>query len=136
MIILDTNVVSEMMRPRPNVGVVEWLAMHAKDLAITSVLVAEVGFGIVRIHPSQRSPRLRNNFDQLCNEYADRCHTFDLPSAVIYGEIMGNAALAGRPIQVPDGMIAAIALRHSAELATRNVRDFEVLGVKVVNPWE
>lgn len=135
MIVLDTNVVSELMRPRPNPVVVEWLSYRSEQLAITTVLIAEIAYGIAKIPRDQRSPRLQNNFDQICRAYESRCHAFDLPAAIIFGEIMGAAKLNGRLVHTADGQIAAIALRHRAAVATRNVSDFEALGVKVVNPW-
>jgi predicted nucleic acid-binding protein len=136
LIFLDTNVVSEVMRARPDPKVVEWLAVHAVDLVLSTVLIAEISFGISKIRPSERSPRLTQQLDQIRETYSGRIHSFDVEAAEIYGGIMGKAARAGRPIQFPDGMIAAITLRHQAELATRNVRDFGALGVKVVNPWD
>jgi predicted nucleic acid-binding protein len=135
LIFLDTNVVSEVMRARPDPKVVEWLAVHAVDLAISTILFAEISFGIAKIRPSERSPRLTKHLEEIQHAYSGRIHNFDLDAALIYGDIMGRSARAGQSVQVPDGMIAAIALRHGAAVATRNVKDFEALGVKVVNPW-
>ena len=136
MIFLDTNVLSEAMRIAPDARVMRWLGALGERGSVSTVVLAELRFGIERIRPSERAPRLANVLAELVHGYAGRIHGFDLDAAFIYGEIMGKASRAGRPMQAPDGMIAAISLRHKAELATRNVRDFEALGVTVVNPWE
>ncbi len=112
-----------------------WLGAHGSNGMISTVVIAELGYGIERIRPAERAPRLSKVLAELMRLYHGRIHSFDLDSAIIYASIMGKAARAGRLVQTPDGMIAAIALRHRAALATRNVRDFEALGVKVVNPW-
>ncbi len=135
MIFLDTNVLSEAMRVSPDERVMAWLGALGTDGAIATIVIAELGYGIERIRPAERAPRLAKVLAELVRLYGGRIHSFDLASAVIYADIMGKAARSGRIVQPPDGMIAAIAIRHRATVATRNIRDFEALGVKVVNPW-
>ncbi|MFN0194790.1 MAG: type II toxin-antitoxin system VapC family toxin [Aestuariivirga sp.] len=135
MIIVDTNVVSEVMRPRPFQAVMDWLEQNDKRLAMTSVTVAELSYGIERIRPAERAPRLSKALESVRQHYDGRMFAFDEPCAMIYGKLMGEASRRGRTLQVPDGMIAAVAIHHRAALATRNVADFEFLDLQVINPW-
>jgi predicted nucleic acid-binding protein len=136
MIFLDTNVISEPIRPRPDPIALKWLARHESEARLSTVAIAEIAAGIGRINLQDRAKKLEGFLSHLCAQFATRLHDFDLESAKIYGTIMGNAHRNGRTASAPDGMIAAITLRHGAIIATRNVKDFEALGVKVVNPWE
>jgi predicted nucleic acid-binding protein len=134
-IVLDTNVISESARPLPNPLVVDWINSRDFDLRITTITLAEMAFGIQKTPEAERSKRLANFLEQTRKHFHGRIFSFDEEAAMIYGEIMGKASLNGRPMSIPDGMIAAIAIRHGATLATRNVKDFEFLKLKVVNPW-
>lgn len=136
MILLDTNVVSEVMRLRPQRVVVEWLKHNEAELALSTVVIAEISSGIECIRPAERPPRLAIHLTAIRQQYAERLHPFDEDAALIYGVIIGEATRAGRKLSMSDGMIAATALRHNATLATRNVKDFAFLGLKVVNPWD
>ena len=135
MIFLDTNVVSEVMRIRPESKVLAWLKTHDPELAISSIVIAEIDFGIQRVRLDERSPRLQRNLDALRGRYRGSIFSFDEVAAMNYGRIMGEAMRAGRPLSIPDGMIAAIALQHTAALATRNIRHFQHCGVELVDPW-
>jgi predicted nucleic acid-binding protein len=134
-IFLDTNVISEPVRPKADQRVVAWIAANKGKLALSTVVLAEIAFGIERVRPDQRAKRLEGFLAQTRSHFAGRLHGFDEESAIIYGMIMGQALRKGRAFTVPDGMIAAITLRHSATLATRNMADFEFLKIKLVNPW-
>jgi predicted nucleic acid-binding protein len=135
-IVLDTNVTLEAARPTPAQRVADWLNENDAALALTTVTLAEILFGIERTREAERARRLTLFFDHMRQRFKGRIFAFDEESALIYGKIMGAVSLNGRPVFIPDGMIAAIVMRHQSVLATRNVRDFAVLGLKVVNPWE
>lgn len=135
MILLDTNVVSEPLRPRPSEKVLEWLVEHDAELALPSVAIAEVAFGIEKIRPEQRAARLAEGLDGWRGRFSDRIFSFTEDAALAYGELMGRSARAGHTRTVQDGMIAAIARVHGAAIATRNTTDFEGLDIDLVDPW-
>lgn len=135
MILLDTNVISEPLRPRPSSKVLGWLVLHDAELALPSVAIAEVAFGIEKIRPEQRATRLATGLDEWRRRFSSRILPFTEDAALAYGELMGHAARAGRPRTVQDGMIAAIAKVQGAAVATRNMTDFEGFGIDLINPW-
>ena len=138
MILLDTNVLSEFMRPRPSATVVSWLdGQPAGEVYTSAISRAEIELGLLLMPPGQRQEALSQAawamFDE---EFAGRCLPFDEDAARHYARIVSVRARAGRPISVEDAQIAAIALAHRMSLATRNTTDFEVIdGLEVVNPW-
>ncbi len=137
MIILDTNVVSELMRPNPDPQVVEWVDRHPPlDVFITSVTARELLHGVARLSPGRRRTRLTDAVDRLLtDDFHDRVLPFDLPAAFHFAEVAVRRERAGRPISVSDGEIAAIARSHEAPLATRDGKDFDETGVVIVDPW-
>lgn len=136
MIFLDTNVISETLRKTPDTLVVRWLNAHRFDLAIPSMALAELAYGIERIRPEQRAARLQRRLDGWRRQYARRIFSFDAETALAYAKVMAHAERRGRPMSVPDGIIAAIALVNGGRLATRNLRDFETTGLDLISPWE
>jgi predicted nucleic acid-binding protein len=124
------------MRPKANERVVAWIGTNQGKLAISTIVLGEIAFGIERIRPDQRARRFEGFLARTRSHFAGRIHGFDEESAMIYGVIMGEAHRRGRDLTVPDGMIAAIALHHNAILATRNTADFSFLKMKLANPWE
>ena len=136
MILVDTNVISETLKPVPEPLVIEWLIAHDAELAIPTVTLAELAYGIERIRPEQRAERLSRGLAEWRERFADRILAFNERAAMTYGEIMGRGAQAGRPMAIPDGMIAATTLAHGGSLATRNVDDFRDSGIDLVNPWQ
>jgi predicted nucleic acid-binding protein len=138
MILIDTNVVSEIYRPQPNASVLAWLDAQPRDLLyVCTPVLAEMRFGVALLEPGLRKDRLRITIDRIENElYRDRILVFDVPSAAKYGRIAALRQKAGRIMGQLDGLIAAIALANSATLATRNTRDFTDLGLDVINPFE
>lgn len=135
MILLDTNVISETMHRAPQRQVLRWLDDHAAELAASAVAMGEILFGIERVRADERSGRLRAGFEQWVMRLEGRIHPYDQACCEIYGVLMGAASRRGIVVSVPDGMIAAIALRHGAALATRNTRHFRFTGLTVINPW-
>ena len=136
MIVLDTNVVSEVMRREPSQRVLQWLRDNESNLALPTITIAELAFGIERIRPHDRPERWGNALASIRKKLIDRILPFDEMSALIYGEVNGLAARSGNTQSVSDGMIAAIALRHNASLATRNLSHFLHVGLKLINPWD
>lgn len=135
MIFLDTNVVSETLKRTPEPSVLRWLEKHDAELALSTVVIAELAFGIHKIRPDERAQRLADGLEAWRGRFAGRIFAFTEEAALTYGELMGEATRAGRPMSAPDGMIAAIARVHSAPLATRNVADFRETGVVLMDPW-
>ena len=138
MIVLDTNVVSEMMRPTPNPSVLNWLnAQVAEELWLNSIVVSELLFGIARLPGGARKRQLANTFAAMLEQdFAGRILSFDLEPAVIYAELAAGCEAKGRPVEIADAQIAAICLAQGAQLATRNLKHFDGLGLLLLNPWD
>jgi predicted nucleic acid-binding protein len=135
LIFLDTNVVSEFAKPKPSTTVFEWVERHDSELALSSVVIGEIGYGIEQIRPAERPPRLQEAFASLRQRFAGRTYAFDEEASLIYGRVMGNAKRQGRAMSIPDGNIAAIALQHTAALATRNSDHFAIAELQLIDPW-
>ncbi|MBB4567000.1 type II toxin-antitoxin system VapC family toxin [Rhizobium leucaenae] len=136
MIFLDTNVISETLRKQPEPAVVAWLGRHDAEIALPTITIAEIAFGIHKIMPDQRAARLEQRLSEWRRRFADRIFGFTEEAALAYGEIMGLAERQGRPMSAPDGMIAAIARINGGRLATRNLSDFRITGLDLISPWE
>ena len=136
MIFLDTNVVSESLKKAPDDAVVAWLIRHDAELALPTVTIAEIAFGIQKIRPDQRADRLDQKLSDWRRRFADRIFGLTEDAALAYGDIMGTAAQQGRAMSVPDGMIAAIVRVNGGRLATRNQADFATTGLDLISPWE
>ncbi len=136
MIFVDTNVVSETLRRTPDEAVLAWLVRHDAELALPTVTIAEIAYGIHRIRPDERADRLEHGLSEWRRRFAARLFGLTEEAALAYGEIMGSAARQGRAMSAPDGMIAAIARVNGGRLATRNVRDFGTTGLDLVSPWD
>jgi toxin FitB len=136
-IILDTNVLSALMRTAPEASVVRWLDRQpAESVWITSITLFEAHLGLARLPAGQRRRTLEAAFGRLLNEdLENRVLDFDSAAAVEAAALAAGRQKAGRPIDMRDTQIAGIALARRATLATRNVRDFEDLNVPVVDPW-
>jgi len=138
MILLDTNVLSEFMRPQPSAAVLSWLDEQPEGEVCTSAVSrAEIELGLALMPQSRRRDALlqaaRAMFDE---DFAGRCLPFDESAACHYARIVSGRIRAGRPISVEDAQIAAIALAHSIPLATRNTADFDGIdGLVLINPW-
>ena len=136
MIILDTNVVSELMRPAGDPGVLSWMRETSDgDLATTAITVAEIEYGLARLPDGSRADALRAAAAALWESFATAILTFDVTAARNYGALMAARERAGRPTSAFDAQIAAIAKVHNAKVATRNVADFQGMGLKLIDPW-
>ncbi|WP_064709516.1 type II toxin-antitoxin system VapC family toxin [Rhizobium bangladeshense] len=136
MIFLDTNIVSETLRKSPDEAVIAWLVRHDAELALPTVTIAEIAYGIQKIRPDQRAERLEEGLSDWRRRFADRIFGLTEEAALVYGEIMGTATRQGRGLSVPDGMIAAIARVNGGRLATRNLGDFATTDLELISPWE
>lgn len=136
MIFVDTNVISESLRNEPNEAVLAWLVRHDAEISVPTIVIGEIAFGIAKIKPDQRAKRLDRGLLEWRRRFAGRVFHFTEEAALTYGEIMGNAVRRGRPMSVPDGMIAAIASINGGRLATRNGTDFATTELDIVSPWE
>ncbi|WEX12210.1 type II toxin-antitoxin system VapC family toxin [Chelativorans sp. AA-79] len=135
MIFLDTNVISETLRKSPEPAVIAWLVRHDAELALSTVTIAEIAFGIQKIRPDQRADRLEQGLQDWRRRFADRIFGLTEEAALAYGEVMGSATRQGRGMSAPDGMIAAIARVNGGRLATRNLTDFETTELDLTSPW-
>jgi len=136
LIFLTTNVMSETLKKAPDSAVIAWLVRHDAELALPTIAVAEIAFGIQKIRPDQRADRLDEGLLSWRRRFSDKMFAFTEEAALAYGDIMGDAARQGRGMSVPDGMIAAIARINGGRLATRNLKDFETTGLELISPWQ
>ncbi len=137
MIIVDTNVVSELLRPTPEPRVEDWLAgQDGLDIYLTAISEAELRYGVAIMSNGKRREALATAIDRILREdLAGRILAFDSDAAEAYATIAASRRTAGRPIAQSDCQIAAIAHARSATVATRNTGDFEGCGINLVNPW-
>lgn len=136
MIFLDTNVVSETLRKTPDPAVLAWLVRHDSELALPTVTIAEIAYGIQKIRPDERATRLEKGLVDWRQRFAGRVYGLTEEAALAYGVIMAEAARQGAVMSAPDGMIAAIAAVNGGRLATRNLADFRTAGLELISPWE
>ncbi len=136
MILVDTNVLSELTKPKPEARVVSWLAVNEPALAVPTIALAELRYGIARLPRSRRRSSLLQFWQSTRAQFRGRIFSFDERAAEAYGEVAAAAERAGRRLNVQDGQVAAIALVHGMTVATRNVGHFEATGAVIVNPWE
>ena len=138
MIIIDTNVLSALMREVPERPVVEWLDRQAAESVwITSVTLCEALLGLALLPKGRRRKALESTFDRLLVEDLEgRVLDFDQPAAEAAAQLVAGRQRAGHTIDMRDTQIAGIVVARRAELATRNVRQFSDLNVDVINPWD
>lgn len=138
MIVLDTNVISELFRPSPEPRVLAWLASLDGDVAITSLTLAELLAGVRRLSDGRRKVELAKRLDAAVEPYlgSRAVLPFDEVAAQRYADVLTSREVAGAPISTADAQIAAICLGHGATCATRNVKDFAHTGVALIDPWQ
>ena len=136
MILLDTNVVSEAMKPDPDPAVLGWLDEQAAEtLFLCSVTIAELMFGIAALPKGKRKERLTTALEGVVTLFADRILPFDIEAARRYADLAVSARAAGRGFPTPDGYMAAIAAAHDFAVASRDSSAFSAAGLNVINPW-
>jgi predicted nucleic acid-binding protein len=137
MIILDTNVISELMRSPPDTRVHRWFSGQPRSsVYTTSITKAEILYGIALMPEGRRKAALAETAERMfAGAFVSRLLPFDAAAAIRYPEVLLARRRAGRPIETLDAQIAAIAAATGAEVATRNVSDFAGCGVAIVDPW-
>ena len=137
MILLDTNVVSEPLKPAGDPAVLAWLDAQAiETLYLSTISLAELRFGIAALPDGKRKETLRHSLDlRVVPVFEDRILPFGLAAADAYATLRARARAAGKAIGTVDGYIAAIAAAHNLAVATRDISPFEAAGVAVINPW-
>ena len=136
--LLDTNVVSEWVRPRPDPGVITWMAEVDEDRVFLSVVsLAELRYGIAKMPAGVRRDRLDSWLgEEVLLRFESRILPIDASIANMWGQVLARSQALGRTIGILDGFLAATAEKHQLTMVTRNVADFFVLGHSVLNPWQ
>ena len=137
MIVLDTNVISELMHPRADPDVVAWVDEQAvNEVCLTAVTAAELRYGVARLPDGHRKTDLADRVRRAIEEdFTGRVLPFNEEAAAHYADIVVNRERRGMAISMADAQIAAICRNHSAGLVTRNTKDFTHTGIDVIDPW-
>ena len=137
MILVDTNVVSEIMKVAPSDNVISWLNnQKSSDLHVSTITLGEIEYGLRILPDGKRRLQLKERFERfVALAFTQRILTYDEAAACAYGEVMGHRKEAGHPMSVPDGQIAAIARSQGFIVATRNIKDFEDCGIELIDPF-
>ena len=134
--LLDTYVISELVKPVPNRKVIDWLnELPSEALFLSVITIGELRKGLTRIPDSKRKQRLTVWLNTLLEDYKERIFPIDLMVAENWGIIQGNAENAGTPMSSIDGLLAATTYTHNLTLATRNENDFISSQIPIINPW-
>lgn len=137
MIVLDTNVVSELMKPSPSAAVTEWVrAQTGSELCTTSITLAEILYGIAQLPNGRRKEFLHSTASEVFAAFEDQVLPFDSSAAPHYAEVVRGRDQIGLPIDGFDAQIASICRAHDAALATRNLKDFRHTDLNLIDPWQ
>ncbi len=138
MIILDTNIISELMKEMPNAHVVQWInKQNANYLYITTITIGEIVYGLEVLPLGKRRYLLNEVFHGVIMQtFKHRILPFTDSAAFVYGKIMGKRKSLGKPLSIPDGQIAAIGLSQGCSIATRNIKDFTDCELDLINPFD
>lgn len=136
MIVVDTNVAAELMRPSPATAVRDWARSHRGRLHATAISVAEIRYGIERLPDGRRKELMRSAANQVFTSFSRNVLSFDAAAAVYYSWVRAGRSEAGRPISALDAQIAAICGANGAVLATRNIKDFDGIDIDLIDPWQ
>jgi len=138
MILLDTNIISELMKTIPDANVIRWIDQQdVMQLTLSTITIAEISYGLNVLPEGQRKSSLEMSFNNVLREgFEYRVFAFDEVAAHLYGKIMSRRKELGKPMSLPDGQIAAIARAQNAAVATRNLSDFSNCGLELINPFE
>ena len=137
MILLDTNIISELMKFTPNSRLISWIdARDAWQLYTSATTVAEITYGISVLPKGKRRQHLEESWAECLRQgFSGMVLPFTKEAAEIYGVLMADRKRLGRPVSMADGQIAAIAKLNNATLATRNTKDFSDFDIQIVDPW-
>ena len=136
--LIDTCVISELVRPEPHAGVVEWISRMDENRLFLSVLtLGELHKGVAKLKDAARARRLRSWLEQdVMARFEGRILPVDVSVARWWGKLTGEALTRGLTLPVIDALLAATAHRHALFVVTRNTKDLERCGVEIINPWE
>tara|TARA_R110002124_G_scaffold286675_2_gene468239 strand:- start:22519 stop:22935 length:417 start_codon:yes stop_codon:yes gene_type:complete len=137
-ILLDTNVISELMKPKPTVRVVDWVSeQNPGSLFISTITQAEILYGIALLSSWKRKSSLtKSALIMFKEDFEGRILSFDIEASIAYADIASSRRKSGKPISQYDAQISAIAKSRGLKIATRNTRDFENCGIVLINPWD
>jgi toxin FitB len=133
--LVDTNVYSELVKPKPDAKVIAWLRSHESELYVSTITIGEIRRGIERLPDGKRRTQLRTWLQSLCDCMKGRVLSFNTSTAHVWGQLKAKWDKAGFSIPSLDSQIAATAQRHALTVVTRNTSDFEKTGVKILNPF-
>ncbi len=133
--LVDTDVLSESAKPKPDAGVMAWLRENERELYVSTITIGELRRGIERLPESARKTKLRHWLQSLCDCMQGRVLSFSTSSAHVWGQLKAKWDAAGLVVPTLDSQIAAIAIRHGLTVVTRNTGDYSRTGVKVLNPF-
>ena len=136
MILIDTNVISQLTRSLPDTSVFNWIEANENEILVSTVSLGEMAFGIARLPDGRRKDGLRHLQGMATDRFSSQIMPYGVYEAQAYGDIMADAEKLGRPMSIPDGMIASSARVLRVPLATRNFKDFQTTGLALFNPWE
>jgi toxin FitB len=136
LILIDTNVISQLTRLQPEAVVYNWIETNESDILLSTVSLGEMAYGVARLPDGRRKAGLRRLLGMITDRFSSRIMPYGFYEAQAYGGIMADAERLGRPMSIPDGMIASSARVLTVPLATRNVKDFQTTGLTLFNPWE
>lgn len=136
MILIDTNVLSELMKAESDASVERWFLLNEEECCLSSIAIGVLAFGVAKLESGARKSKLQSQLSEWRIRFANRIHVYDVTAALVYGDILAKARRDGHPMSVPDAQIAAIAATQSSMLATRNTKDFETTGLFLINPWK
>ncbi len=134
--LVDTNIYSEPVKPKPEPSVVEWLRKHERELYVSTVTIGEIRRGIERLPDGKRKDQLRAWLQSICECMKGRVLSYNISTAHVWGQLKAKWDKAGVSVPSLDSQIAATAQRHGLTVVTRNTSDFDKTGVKVLNPFE
>lgn len=134
--LVDTNVFSELAKPKPDTQVVAWLRDHEQDLYVSTITIGELRRGIERLPSGKKRTALRSWLSGLCQRMDGRILSFNTSIAHVWGQLLAGWEKKGITIPSLDSQLAATAHRHSLTMVTRNVVDFQKTGVKLLNPFQ
>jgi predicted nucleic acid-binding protein len=133
--LVDTNVLSELARPKPDAAVLAWIRQNEPNLYVSTITIGELRKGIESLPAGARKTNLRKWLTGLCDRMEGRLLSFNLSTAHLWGQLVARWAKSGQIVPALDSQLAATAHRHGLTMVTRNVADFQNAGVKLLNPF-